>query len=95
MNEIRHISAKSQHNFHFLAEFNSNTSEPIFTIFLHDEYQLVELLMHTSARRWCVSFQITQPYGDCTKCYNKRYLTVLYTILGMCIVPGEPYGTGH
>ena len=59
MNEIRQISAKSQHNFHFLAHFNSNTTEPILTIFLHDEEQLVQLLMHTSARRWCISFQNT------------------------------------
>jgi len=40
MNEIRQISAKSQHNFHFLAHFKSKTTEPIFTIFLHDEEQL-------------------------------------------------------
>jgi len=35
MNEDRQISAESQHNFHFLAHFNSKTTEPIFTIFLH------------------------------------------------------------
>jgi len=35
MNEIRQISAKSQHNFNILAHLNSKTTEPIFTIFLH------------------------------------------------------------
>jgi len=35
MNEYRTISAESQHNFHFigLQQFNSKTTEPIFTIF--------------------------------------------------------------
>jgi len=33
MNEIHQISAKSQHKFHFLAHFNSKTTEPIFTFF--------------------------------------------------------------
>jgi len=33
MNEIRQISAKSQHSFHFLAHLNSKNTEPIFTIF--------------------------------------------------------------
>jgi len=37
MNEIRQISVKSQHNFHFLAHFNSETTELIFTIILHDD----------------------------------------------------------
>jgi len=58
MNEIRQISAKSQNNFRFLAYFNSKTTELIFTIFSNDEEQLlVELLVHTSARQWCISFQ--------------------------------------
>jgi len=52
INKDRQISAESQHNFHFLAHFNSKTTETIFTIFLHDEEQLVELLMRVSARRW-------------------------------------------
>jgi len=50
MNENRQISVESQYNFHFLPHFNSKTTEPIFT-FLHDVVQLVELLMHASARR--------------------------------------------
>jgi len=41
MNEIRPILAESQHNFHFLPFFNSKTTEPIFTIILHDVVQLV------------------------------------------------------
>ena len=45
MNENRPISVESQHNFHLLPHFNSNTTEPIFTIFSHDVEQLVELLM--------------------------------------------------
>jgi len=64
MNDICQISAKSQHNFHFLAHFNSKTTEPIFTIFLKDEEQLVELLMHTFARRWCISFQNTRTKSE-------------------------------
>jgi len=57
MNENREILAESQHNFHFLPHFNSKTTEPIFTIFLHDVVQLAELLMRITARRWCISFQ--------------------------------------
>jgi len=60
INKIRQISAKSQHNFHFLPQFNSKTTESIFTIFLHNEEQFVELLMHMSARHWCTSFQNTK-----------------------------------
>jgi len=56
MNEDRQILAKSQHSFHFLAHFNSKTTGPIITIVLHVEEQLVQLLMHISARRWCISF---------------------------------------
>jgi len=37
------------------------TTEPIFTIFLHDVVQLVVLLMRISARQWCISFQNTRP----------------------------------
>jgi len=59
MNEERQISAESQHNYHFLYHCNSKTAEPIFTIFLHDEEQLL-LLMNTSARPWCISFQNTR-----------------------------------
>ena len=33
MNEYRPFSAESHHNFHFLPDFNSKTTEPIFTIF--------------------------------------------------------------
>jgi len=51
MNENREISAESQHNFYFLPHFNSKTTGPIFTIFSYDVEQLVELLMHVSARR--------------------------------------------
>ena len=36
--------------------FNSQTTGPIFTIFLYDVQELVELLMHVSARRWCIPF---------------------------------------
>jgi len=57
MNKDSQILAESLHNFHFLPHFNSKTAEPIFTIFLNDEKQLVELLMHTSTRQWCISFQ--------------------------------------
>ena len=46
MNENRENLAESQHN--FLVHFNSETTGPIFTIFLHDVQQLVELLMHIS-----------------------------------------------
>jgi len=60
MNENREILAESQHNFNFLPDFNSKTTEPIFTIFLHDVVQLVDLLMHVSARWWCISFQNTR-----------------------------------
>ena len=49
MNEYRPISAELQHNFHFLPHFNPKTTETIFTIFLHDLEQLVELLMCASA----------------------------------------------
>ena len=64
MNENRQISAESQHNFNFLANINSKTTEPIFTIFLHDEEQLVELLMHISSRRLSISFQNTRPKSE-------------------------------
>jgi len=50
MNEYRPISAELQHNFHFLPQFNSKITEPIFTIFLRDLELLVELLMRASAR---------------------------------------------
>jgi len=60
MNENGEISAESQQNFHSLPHFNSKTTESIFTIFLHDVVQLVELLMRISARRWCISFQYTK-----------------------------------
>jgi len=62
MNENHRISAESQHNFHFLPFFNSKTklTKPIFSIFLSDEEQLVTLLMHTSTKRWCISFQNTR-----------------------------------
>jgi len=59
MNEDRQISAESQHNFHILPHFNSKTADPILTMFLNDEEQLVELLIHTCARQWCISFQNT------------------------------------
>jgi len=39
-----------RHNFNFLPHFNSKTTETIFTIFLLGLEQLVELLMHASAR---------------------------------------------
>jgi len=48
INEIRLILAESQHNFYFLPHINSKTTEPIFTIFLHDVVQLDELLMRIS-----------------------------------------------
>jgi len=56
MNEDRQILAESQHKFHFLLHFNPKTAEPIFTIFLNDEKQLVELLMHKSACTEMVHF---------------------------------------
>jgi len=59
MNENRQFSAVSQNNFNFLPHFNWKTTEPIFTICLNDEELLVELLMHTSIRQWCISFQNT------------------------------------
>jgi len=48
------ISAESQHNFYFLPHFNSKTTEPIFTISLHDVEQLVALLIYASARRYYI-----------------------------------------
>jgi len=45
MNENPEISAKSQHNFHFLPHFYSKTTGLSFTIFSHDVEQLVEVLM--------------------------------------------------
>jgi len=60
MNEDCQISAELQHNFYFLPYFNSKTAEPIFAIFLNDDEQLVELLMHTCERQWCISFQNTR-----------------------------------
>jgi len=60
MNENREISAESQHNFHFLPHLNSKTAEPIFIKFFSYIEQAVELLMHKSARRWCISFQSTR-----------------------------------
>jgi len=41
MGDDRQISAESQHKFHLLPVFNSKTTGPIFTIFLHN----VELLV--------------------------------------------------
>jgi len=52
------------HDFHFLPHFNSKTTEPIFTIFLHDLEQLVELLMRASARRYCILFQNTRAKSE-------------------------------
>jgi len=49
INENREISARSQHNLHFLPHFNSKTTRPIFTIFAHDVELLVELLVCVSA----------------------------------------------
>jgi len=42
----------------------TQTTEPIFTIVLHDIEQLVELLMHKSARQWCISFQNTRAKSE-------------------------------
>jgi len=36
MKEDRQISAESQHNLHIIPHFNSKTTEPILTIFLHE-----------------------------------------------------------
>jgi len=64
MNENHPISAKSQHNFHFLLHFNSKTYGPIFTIFSHDVEQLVELLMHISTWWCCISFKNTRAKSE-------------------------------
>jgi len=57
MNENREITAESQHNFHFLAHYNSKTTGPIFTIFSQDVEQLVKLLMCLYARRRSFRFR--------------------------------------
>jgi len=41
INHDRQIAAESHHNYHFLPHFNSKTTGPIFTIFLHDVEELV------------------------------------------------------
>jgi len=41
MGDDRQILAELQHNFYILPLFNSKTTGPIFTIFLHDVEQLV------------------------------------------------------
>jgi len=64
INENRQISAESEQNFHFLPHFKSKTIELIFTIFLYNIEQLVELLMHTSARQLCISFQNTRAKSE-------------------------------
>jgi len=46
------INFKFQHNFHYLTLFKSKTTRPIFTIFLHDVDELMELVMRISARQW-------------------------------------------
>jgi len=51
MNEYRPISAELQHNFNILPNFNSKTTEPIFTIFSYDLELLAELLKRASSRR--------------------------------------------
>jgi len=55
--QYRPISAESQHNFHFLLHFNSNTTEPIFTIFSHNVEKLVELSMLVYAMRYPIPFR--------------------------------------
>jgi len=60
MNENREISAQSQRNFRFLSHFNSKTTGLIFTTFSHDVQKLVELLMHISAKQWCILLQNTR-----------------------------------
>jgi len=64
MNEDRQISARSQHNFHFIPHFNSKTAELLFITFLNDEEQLVELLMYTCSRQWFISFQNTRAKSE-------------------------------
>jgi len=58
------VSVELQHNFHFLLMFNSKTTGSIFTIFLHDVEQLVELLMCVSARQWCILFRNTRAKSE-------------------------------
>jgi len=57
MIENREIAAELWDNFLILPNFNSETTEPFFTIFLHDVEQLLELLMRAFARQLCISFQ--------------------------------------
>ena len=87
MNENCQISDKSQHNFYFLPYFISKTTEPIFTISLHDVEQLAELLTHSSARRWCISFQNTRAKRKTVNfdvCKNPQKLTSLGLLQNVC-----------
>jgi len=48
-----------------VAQFSHSThTGSIFTIFSGNVQQLVELLMHVSARRWCISFQNTRAKSE-------------------------------
>ena len=60
MNEYRPISAELQHNFHNLPHFNSKTTKPIFTIFLHDLDQLLQLLTRASTKDSALRFSIRE-----------------------------------
>jgi len=64
MGDNHQVSVELQHNFHFLLMFNSKTTGSIFTIFLHDVEQLVELLMCVSARQWCILFRNTRAKSE-------------------------------
>ena len=44
-------------NFYFLSLFNSKTTGPIFTAFLHDVEELVQLLMRAFTKRYHILFQ--------------------------------------
>ena len=62
MNENREISAKSQHDFHFLPHFNSKASvnfsktsqKLLFTIFSHD----VVCMLGLATTNLCTNFEI-------------------------------------
>jgi len=45
-------------NFHCLRQFNSNTAEPIFTMFLHDVEELLQILMHAFQSDIAFCFQM-------------------------------------
>jgi len=57
INNNRPILIESRHNFHFLPRFITKTTGPIFTNFFIHLEELVDTLMCTYIKQYCIPFQ--------------------------------------